>query len=282
MGDPARDHGPRCVLCRWQCAGVKWRRLLLSNGALSVWSVLVVLVLWEIAGHLEVSFMLPPLSDVISAMVDVWGRSDVQQSVLDTARSLAIGFTMAITGGIAVGLLMGRFRVAEWAFDMYVNLFLSLPLIALIPIFLLLFGFGERAVIAIVVVYTFFVVVVNTFTGVRSVDNSLVEMAESFGAREHQLVRRVVLPAALPLMLTGVRIGVGRSIKGIIIAEQVVGLVGIGGLIQRYGGAFQIEELYAIIIPIGLFGLLAMESVRVMEWYALPWIRHREVSAAAE
>lgn len=261
---------------------MKWRRLLLSNGALSVWSVLVVLVLWEIAGHLEVSFMLPPLSDVISAMVDVWGRSDVQQSVLDTARSLAIGFTMAITGGIAVGLLMGRFRVAEWAFDMYVNLFLSLPLIALIPIFLLLFGFGERAVIAIVVVYTFFVVVVNTFTGVRSVDNSLVEMAESFGAREHQLVRRVVLPAALPLMLTGVRIGVGRSIKGIIIAEQVVGLVGIGGLIQRYGGAFQIEELYAIIIPIGLFGLLAMESVRVMEWYALPWIRHREVSAAAE
>jgi len=97
----------------------------------------------------------------------------------------------------------------------------------------------------------------------------------SFGATERQIVRRIVIPAAMPLALAGVRIATGRAIKGVIIAEQVIGLIGLGGMIQRLGGAFAVEELYAVVLFVGLLGLVSMEFVRWGERAAMPWMRGR-------
>lgn len=250
-----------------------------ASSLLPVVSILLGLITWEIVGQLGLSFAFPPFTSVVSAIFEVWGREAFREALLDSVTNVAIALPAAILGGVTLGLLMGRFRLVEWMFDVYVNVFLSLPLTALIPVLLLVFGIGRSAIIAVIIIYTFFVVVVNTFSGVRAAERSLVEMAHSFGASEFQLVRRVLFPAALPLIMTGIRIAVGRSIKGVIIAEQIIGLVGLGGLVQRYGGAFQVEQLYAVILVIGIWGLASMEGARYVEGRVLPWMRGQSVGA---
>ena len=247
--------------------------------ALPMMSLAVGFSLWELAGQLEVSRALPPFTAVVGAIFEVWGREQFQEAMLSSLQSVAIGFPLATISGIIVGLLMGRFRVVEWMLEIYVNVFLSMPLVALVPVIVMIFGLDRSSIIAVILIYTFFVVVVNTFTAVRAVDQQLIEMGSAFGANEFQRLTRIVLPAALPLTLTGVRIAAGRSIKGVIIAEQIIGLVGLGGLVQRYGGAFLVEDLYAVILFIGLVGMLGMESVRIGEARLLPWLKAQELSA---
>ncbi|HUF53778.1 MAG TPA: ABC transporter permease subunit [Dehalococcoidia bacterium] len=225
-------------------------------------------IAWEIAGRLEVSYVLPPFTDIVSNTWDVWRSEAFRSAALESLESLAIAWPLSIGLGLVVGLLMGRYRLVEWMLDLYVNIFLSLPLIALIPIILLLFGLSQTSMIVIVFLYTFFVVVVNTSAGVRSVESNFEEMARSFGANEARILWRVIIPGALPLALTGVRIATGRAFKGVIIGEQLVRFIGLGGLIQRYGGAFRVEDLWALIFAVGLSGLIAMQLVQLVENFA--------------
>lgn len=246
----------------------------LRGSGLSMLGLLAGLVLWEIIGRLELSPAFPPLTDVLRSIVEVWPSPRFLEALRDSLISVAVSLPPAVLLGVLLGLLMGRFPVIEWLFDTYVNIFLSLPLVALIPVLFLIFGLGRGSVLATIVIYTFFIVVVNTVAGVKTADPRLIEMAVSFGAKEQEILRRVVLPAALPLIFAGIRIATGRSIRAVIIAEQVIGLIGLGGLIQRLGGAFAVEDLYAVILFVGLLGLLSMETVRFFEQRAMPWLRH--------
>jgi NitT/TauT family transport system permease protein len=195
--------------------------------------------------------------------------------------SIAIALPPSIILGVGLGLLVGRYKRVEWALDPLINTFLSLPLVALIPVLFLIFGLGRGSILATIVIYTFFIVVVNTAAGVRTTDRQIVEMATSFGAAESQVMNRVVVPSALPLMFAGIKIATGRAIRAVIIAEQVIGLIGLGGLVQRLGGAFAVEELYAVVLFVGLFGLVSMETVSVAERRALPWLpAHEEIEPA--
>jgi NitT/TauT family transport system permease protein len=246
----------------------------LRGSSLSLLGLLGGLIIWEILGRLGLSPAFPPLTDVLRSIVEVWPSPRFLEALRDSLTSVAISLPPAILLGVLLGLLMGRFKIIEWLFDTYVNIFLSLPLVALIPVLFLIFGLGRGSVLATIVIYTFFIVVVNTVAGVKTADPRLIEMAVSFGAKEQEILRRVVLPAALPLIFAGIRIATGRSIRAVIIAEQVIGLVGLGGLIQRLGGAFAVEDLYAVILFVGLLGLLSMETVRFFEQRAMPWLRH--------
>ncbi len=248
----------------------------LRGSGLSVLGLLIGLGLWELIGRLGLSPAFPPLTTVARSILEVWPSQRFLENLRDSLVSVAISLPPSIVFGVLLGLLMGRFRLIEWLFDTYINIFLSLPLVALIPVLFLIFGLGRGSVLATIVIYTFFIVVVNTMAGVRTADPRLVEMAVSFGAREHQILRRIVLPAALPLIFAGIRIATGRSIRAVIIAEQVIGLIGLGGMIQRLGGAFAVEDLYAVILFVGLLGLLSMELVRWIEKWSIPWLRRRD------
>lgn len=245
----------------------------LTTGSSLSWLGLVIgLSLWELVGRLDLSPAFPPITAVFTAVIDVWTSDRFLSALQQSFISVAIALPPSIVLGVLLGLLMGRFRPVEWAFDPMVNVFLSLPLVALIPVLFLIFGLGRGSIIATIVIYTFFLVVVNTVAGVRTSDSKIIEMAVSFGASESQVMRRVVLPSALPLILAGIRIATGRSVRAVIIAEQVIGLIGLGGLIQRLGGAFAVEQLYAVILFVGLFGLGSMELVAYLERRALPWL----------
>jgi NitT/TauT family transport system permease protein len=242
------------------------------NRALSIIGLAVGLAIWELIGRLELSPAFPPVTAVIGAITEVWTSARFLDALKESLISIAIALPPSLIFGIGVGLLVGRYRPVEWALDPLINTFLSLPLVALIPVLFLIFGLGRGSILATIVIYTFFIVVVNTAAGVRTTDPQIVEMATSFGAGEQQVMRRVVLPSALPLMYAGVRIATGRAIRAVIIAEQVIGLIGLGGLVQRLGGAFAVEQLYAVILFIGLFGLVSMEAVTAVERRALPWV----------
>lgn len=259
-------------------------RASLSSSVLPIAGLAVGFVVWEVIGRLGLSPAFPPLTDVLTACAEVWTSERFLTNLKDSLISVGIALPPTMILGILVGLLVGRYRIAEWALDVYINTFLSIPLVALIPVLVLIFGLGRGSVLATIAIYTFFVLVVNTSFGVKTADASLIEMARSFMGSERRIVRRIVLPAAMPLTLAGVRIATGRAIKGVIIAEQVIGLIGLGGMIQRLGGAFRVEELYATILAIGFLGLVSMELVRWGERLAMPWMRgrpEREPSPAA-
>ncbi|MDH3463530.1 MAG: ABC transporter permease [Acidimicrobiia bacterium] len=253
----------------------------LSNSVLPVVGLLIGFAVWETIGRLDLSPAFPPLTDVLATSVEVWTSERFLTNLQDSLGSVAIALPPTILVGVLVGILVGRYRIAEWALDVYINTFLSIPVVALIPILVLIFGLGRGSILATIFIYTFFVVVVNTSSGVKTTDPNLVEMAKSYLGTERRIVRRIVLPAALPLTLAGVRIATGRAIKGVIIAEQVIGLIGLGGMIQRLGGAFRVEELYATILAIGFLGLISMELVRWGERLAMPWMRDRVNGASA-
>ena len=121
--------------------------------------------------------------------------------------TLAIGFCLAVLFGIVVGLLMGRFRAVEHFLDLYVNALMSAPTTAFVPVLILWFGLGVESRIAVVFLFAVFVIIINTMTGVKQVDTVLVEMARSFGAREREVFFKIILPAALPAIMAGFRLG---------------------------------------------------------------------------
>ena len=228
-------------------------------------------VVWEIAGRAGVSPALPPISSVVAAGFDVWSGERFLDALRSTSTAIAIAFPPSVVVGVILGLLMGLFRPAEWALRPYINLALSLPLVAIIPIVLLIFGLSLETIIVVIVLYVLPVVMVNTYAGVRSTSSDLLELAASVSASRSLTIRRIVLPSARGLTLAGLRISVGRAITGGIVAEQIVGVMGIGGLVERLGGAFAVEELYAVIIFIGTVGVASLAAVnRIEERYELP------------
>lgn len=237
----------------------------LLDSALPVISVAIFAALWEVVGRLELSPAVPSLTSVLAAMNDVFTDSRFQEAAASTGITVLVTFFPVVFFGLLIGAAMGANRWAEWAGAPYLSLSLSIPLVSLIPVFMLLFGLGRATIIAVIVAYSLPAIIVNTQAGIESVDRDQLDMAKSFGASRLLVFRRVVLPSASALILAGVRVAAGRSIKGAIIAEQVIGLIGLGGLIQRYGGAFAVEDLYAVILFIGVVGILVVRLIGMVE-----------------
>jgi NitT/TauT family transport system permease protein len=166
---------------------------------------------------------------------------------------------------------MGRFRAVEHFLDLYVNALMSAPMTAFVPVLILWFGLGVESRIAVVFLFAVFVIIINTMTGVKQVDTILVEMARSFGAREREVFFKIMLPAALPAIMAGLRLGVGRAVKGMVTAEMLLTLTGIGAMIMQYGSAFATDSLFAVVITILLVALAAMKAVQWLDRRLTGW-----------
>jgi NitT/TauT family transport system permease protein len=235
------------------------------DAGLPVISVAIFAALWELVGRLELSPAVPSLTSVLAAMTEVFADARFQTAAINTGISVIVTFFPVVILGTLIGAAMGSNRFVEWAGAPYLSLALSIPLVSLIPVFMLIFGLGRGTIIAVIVAYSLPAMIVNTQAGIESVDRDQLDMARSFGTSRLLTFRRVVLPSASALILAGVRVAAGRAIKGAIIAEQVIGLVGLGGLIQRYGGAFAVEDLYAVILFIGVVGILVVRLIGSFE-----------------
>lgn len=228
-------------------------------------SLLVWAVVWEIIGRLGLVLLIPPLTDVLAAMAALVVTAKFQAAALDTLLAFAAGVGIAILLGVPLGIAMGRIPWVDKLMGLWVNLFLSAPLTALVPIIMILFGFGQTTIIVTVVLFAVWIIVLDTRAGVRHVNPSLVEMARCFGAGPAQLYGKILFLAALPEILTGVRLGIIRGVKGVVIGQLLVSIVGLGELFELYSRSFLIDDFWALTFVLFAFALLAAELVAVLE-----------------
>jgi NitT/TauT family transport system permease protein len=233
---------------------------------------LVGLVLaWELLGRLDVSMFVPPLSRVAGAWWHLLADGTLARAASSSLLSLVKGFVPAAVLGVAVGLAMGRFATVRHVLDGWVNALMSAPLSALVPVLIAVFGVRDTVVAAAVFMFSFFVIVVNTQTGVRGTDRSLVEMARAFGAGEASLFARIYLPAALPAAMLSLRLGIVQAVKGMVVGEMLISLVGLGERLIYYGNTFLITELYAVILSVLVLALLTSHAVQACDRALVRW-----------
>jgi NitT/TauT family transport system permease protein len=228
-------------------------------------SLLVWCVLWEIVGRLELMFILPPFSDVLVAAVDLVQLPSWQSATVTTLRAFLIGMLLAIVVGIPLGMLMGRVKIADDLLGMWVNIFSSAPLSAIVPVLMILFGFGENTIIAAVFLFAIWIIVLDTRAGVRHISPSLIEMARSYGAPHWALYGKIIVWAALPEILAGIRLGLIRGVKGVVIGQLLVAIVGYGALFETFSRNFRMSQFWALTIILFAFALVVSALIERAE-----------------
>lgn len=228
-------------------------------------SLLVWCVLWEIVGRLELMFILPPFSDVLVAAVDLVQLPSWQSATVTTLRAFLIGMLLAIVVGIPLGMLMGRVKIADDLLGMWVNIFSSAPLSAIVPVLMILFGFGENTIIAAVFLFAIWIIVLDTRAGVRHISPSLIEMARSYGASRPALYGKIIVWAALPEILAGIRLGLIRGVKGVVIGQLLVAIVGYGALFETFSRNFRMPQFWALTIILFAFALVVSALIERAE-----------------
>ncbi len=228
-------------------------------------SLLVWGLLWEIVGHSGLTFFIPPLSEVLATLYEVIWTAAFQKALAETAYAFFVGVFAAIVIGIPTGVLMGKNRLLDELLLPWVNMFLSAPLTALVPVLMVLFGFGMRSIIITTTLFAIWIIILNSRAGVMQINRSLVEMARSFGASPLDAFFKIYIWAALPEILGGVRIGVIRAVKGVIIGQLLISIVGFGALFELYSSNFLMAHFWAVLIVLFAMAFTISEFFAYLE-----------------
>ena len=234
-------------------------------------TLVIVLGGWEIAGSYVNPLFLSSPSAIAVAFYELAASGELLAAILTSLLGFGLGVFFAIVVGISLGVAMGRIRMVEYVLEPYVNALYSTPSIALIPLFILWFGVGFTSKAIIIFTLSVFIVVINTFTGVKNLSQSVIDIGAAFGASERQIFWKVVLPAALPFIMTGLRLAVGRAILAMIVAEFFTSIAGLGGMIVKYGNFFQTAKMFVPIIVVSLLGVGFVELIKYIERKLAPW-----------
>ena len=228
--------------------------------ALLIWAAL-----WEIIGQLDVIMLIPPLSAVFAAMSNVLLTHSFLEAIGITLKAFGIGMTLSLVVGITVGIAMGRIRAVDNVMGMWINIFESSPITAVVPLLLAVLGFGMQTMVVTVFLFSVWVIALDTQVGVKHASASLVEMARSFGASKRDLYAKVILWAALPEMLAGIRLGVIRGVRGVVIGQLLIAIVGVGFLFETYSRKFIMPEFWALVLIVFGFAYGLSETIGVLE-----------------
>jgi NitT/TauT family transport system permease protein len=220
--------------------------------------------LWEIVGRFELLLLFPPLTEVLVTIPQVLGTPSFLEAARITVASYLAGLVLAILVGVALGMLMGLVKAADQLLNMWVNIFLSAPLSALVPVIMILFGMGMPTVIVTVFMFAVWIIALDTRAGVLHVSPSLLEMSRSFGASPWKRFR-IILLSALPEILAGIRLGVIRGVKGVVIGQLLVSIIGVGALFSIYSQNFLMAHFWALILILFAFALTLADLVGQLE-----------------
>jgi NitT/TauT family transport system permease protein len=265
------DSGDR--LRAQKVAAARRQRKFLTNVAIRTVSLALVLVVWQIFGaQVDQSLFTTPLK-TIYAGVEMIGNGELWDYLGPSLLVLVVGLTLAVVIGVAIGLLLARFAVFDVAFGVYITFLYSIPSVALVPLIVLWAGFGFTAKVIILFLFAFFPMVINTYQGVKNVDPKLIEVGRSFRCSEGQLWRNIILPGALPFIVTGLRLAVGRGLIGMVLADLYTAISGIGYLIVRTASTYEVDKMFVPIVTLGLLGVTLTAGVRFLEVRVAPWTK---------
>jgi NitT/TauT family transport system permease protein len=241
--------------------------------AIRVVSLAAVLTAWELYGRSVNPILFTYPTAVATAFVELAGSGELWAYLNQSLQVLAIGLLLAVGAGVPLGVLIARFGTVELATDLYINALYATPMVALVPLIVLWFGFGIPAKVVIVFLFMIFPVLINTQQGVKHVDRGLLEVARSFCSSERQLWGDVILPSAVPFIAAGVRLAIGRGLVGMVIAEFYTSIAGLGYMIVRYANAFETAKLFVPIVVLMIMGVALAQAARTLELRIAPWQR---------
>jgi NitT/TauT family transport system permease protein len=230
-------------------------------------------VLWELAADLVVRdklFLVSP-SAVVQRIGELLATGVLERHMLASGLEFVIGFMLAAVVGVAMGLFMGTCRPARTALTPWVAAIYSTPLIALSPLLILWFGIGIWSKVVIVFAMSVFPVLVNTQTGIEGADDRLVETAKAFGASTRQIFTKILLPSSVPLIVAGLRLGVGRGLVGVVAAELFGAREGLGFLITSASQVFDMGALFGAVTILAGAGVLSTAAIKAFEQRLAPW-----------
>jgi ABC-type nitrate/sulfonate/bicarbonate transport system permease component len=237
--------------------------------------VAILLVVWEIAGRRLGDFFLAPPSSLLDAVGEMVETGELWRATIDSLYSLSIGFALAAGIGVGLGYLMGWYKPVAKIMDPFVNATYVIPVAALVPVIIIWFGLGTTSRILVVILFCVFEVLVSTYTGVRNVDPMLIDVSRSFGASHMDLFRKIIFFASLPYIFAGLRMGASRAIKGMVVAELLFAVTGLGGAIQTAANYYRTDKVFVYVIVIALLGVAMAGAIQVIERLVTPWKQER-------
>jgi ABC-type nitrate/sulfonate/bicarbonate transport system permease component len=251
---------------------------LLKTNVLRVLSVLALLVFWEIYGRSSDPVLFTYPTAVASAAVDMTREGVLLEAIWESLRVLALGLLLGVVVGVALGVVAGRSRVAAALMDVPTIALYATPMVAMVPVLVLWFGFGVQAKIVVVFLFAVFPVLINTAAGVREVDPRLEEVAKSFCSPESRTWRDLIVPSALPYIVTGIRLAIGRALVGIVVAEFYTALAGLGYVIVAEANQFRTDRVMVPVVVLMALGVLLTKAVELAERRLSPWAQAKSTT----
>jgi NitT/TauT family transport system permease protein len=238
-------------------------------------SVLGGLLFWELVSRLLVAnalFLAAP-SQIVYAIYQLTLTGEMGRHIAISAAEFAIGYVIASLIGIAFGFGMASSVRFKQALQPWISGFYATPTIALAPLFILWFGIGIWSKVLVVIFLVLFPVTINTEAGLRTTSERLIEMLRSFGASRAQIFFKVSLPSALPFILAGLKLGIGRGLIGVVVAELFGSRAGLGRLISQSADAFNMPDLFAGVIVLAVAGIAMTAGFGWLEKRLVPWTK---------
>jgi len=267
MTEPPRKSVPAPTVTVAQ----RLREVALSPNAVRTASIAVFFVIWEYYGRrMDPIFMAPP-SAIFDAGLQLIQSGALRKALMETLWPFAVGMALTVIVGTLLGIVIAQWRIMEYILDPFINALYAIPRIALVPLIILWAGLEFVGKVSILVSVAIFPITVNTYAGIRDVRGSMLEIGRAYGATEWQIFSKIIMPAALPFVMAGIRLAVGLAIIGIIVAEFFTAISGLGGMIVEYANVFATAKLFVPIIVIALVGVVLTELVMWIERRLSRW-----------
>jgi len=247
-------------------------RDLLANW-LGLFGIIGFFLAWEFATRLEIlnPFYFPPFSSIVAKAIELFANGTIYEHMWFSLRNFSIGFVISVLLGVAVGVPMGWYKNVSKTFDPLLSGIYATPLIALLPLIIMLFGLGPVSKIIMTILAAVFPILINTMTGIANTDHRLITMARAFGAKDSTIFLKVSIPGSLPYIVAGMRVALGRALVYIVVAEQYGAATGLGYLSSVAAQRFQMAAMFVPIVIIACLGaglneLLKSAEKRLEKW----------------
>jgi NitT/TauT family transport system permease protein len=262
-GSPVRPRRPARGGRRSLSPATKW--------ALRLTSLVAIAVAWELYGRAINPVLLSSPTAIVGAAFEMLADGTLPKAMGESFVVLGVGSLIGVTAGLVIGLAAGRNQVFATLIELPLNALYATPTVALIPVIVVWFGFGPTAKTVVVLLFVLFPVLINTMRGVQEVDRELVEVARSFCSGERRMWFDLILPSALPYVVTGLRLAIGRALIGVIVAEFFTAFAGLGYLIVTNANSFQTDRTFVPILVIAVLGVLLTALLETVERRVVRW-----------